>query len=468
MKINRIAWFSVLVLFGLILVYPPTLAQGSEKEQLQRLKEIKKQQEREAKDPSKQVETEGQVKEDINRRKERTDQEKKRLEGERDALRKKGKRSEDEDEKLDELNKRIGEQETTLKRLAKEEQQRLENITTFGGHRRAILKFLDLYKDCKGARELIEKAHWHWVDTYLQIQGTLETMRSSPREYDEKDIDRQTQGMHDTLRGLDRELEEDLERLCRPKKEEGYYGDDEEMGMIPGWGGYAEGYLGYAGNSSSSMNPTFNTCQGPQTLQIPGAMDPAVAGGVRLGMWFERSRLLGRSIPEWAKYFGVYTDFSYHRLDYRRQGETNSATGQAGSFFSEGTAATWSFMLAGRLGFLPDREVPFGRLQPYVGVGPGILFASQNASFGVTPRGGVEDRFESGSKSQVVVCLTVDAGVRYMVLRNVSIDVFFKYRRAQPSFTYDVADPHNGLRSSVTLSPTFNLFSANVGVGLHF
>ena len=67
-----------------------------------------------------------------------------------------------------------------------------------------------------------------------------------------------------------------------------------------------------------------------------------------------------------------------------------------------------------------------------------------------------------------MVCLVVDAGVRYMALRNVFIDVFFKYRRAQPSFTYSVLDPHNCLRSSITLNPTLNLFSANVGVGILF
>ncbi len=460
MKASRIAWLSRLFVPGLILVFLAAAgpAQGNDDEKLKQLRELKRQQRREAEDPSKKVETEGQVKEDINKRRDKLDQEKKKLEGERESLKQKPKRTVDEAERLDELDKQINRLETSLRRLAKEEQERLENVKTYGGHHQVVLECLKLIRDDKALKERLEQAHREWVDTYLRFKDTLESMRKEPQKYSEKDIEETIKTMHDTLRDLDKKLD----RWCKGEPEE------EEVGMIPGWGGYVEGYLAYAGNSSSSMSTTFNTCQGLQTADLRGTMDPAVAGGVRLGMWFERGGLLGRSIPDWTKYFGVYTDFSYQRLNFAQQGRANAATGQVSFFSSEGTAATWSFMFAGRLGFLPDRQVPFGRLQPYAAVGPGILFASQNPTFSVTPGGGVADRFEPGSQSTAVVCLTVDAGLRYMVLRNVSIDVFFKYRRAQPSFTYDVVDPHNGLRSSVTLSPTFNLFSANVGAALHF
>ena len=85
------------------------------------------------------------------------------------------------------------------------------------------------------------------------------------------------------------------------------------------------------------------------------------------------------------KYFGFYTDFSYQKVEMRSQRISGTTLAIApgiliepdiavGSLESEGMAATWAFMFTGRYGFFPDSEVPFGRLQPYVGVGPALMF----------------------------------------------------------------------------------------------
>ena len=206
-----------------------------------------------------------------------------------------------------------------------------------------------------------------------------------------------------------------------------------------------------------------------------GATTPAVVGGVRVGTWFVPTGTLGYSFPGWMKYFGFYTDFSYHKLnvtrascpvtDFTDAGAYNGAF--PGTFSSKGYVATWAFMFSGRYGFLPDNEVPFGRLQPYIGVGPAILFTAMKPQAVVYSGGGVGGYANPNEDFQVVPALAVDAGIRYMVFTNISVDISFRYRYAQPNFNFNFTDIHGG-PSSLNFAPTYNLFSGMLGVAYHF
>ncbi|MBM4273970.1 MAG: hypothetical protein FJ134_05860 [Deltaproteobacteria bacterium] len=151
-------------------------------------------------------------------------------------------------------------------------------------------------------------------------------------------------------------------------------------------------------------------------------VEPSVIGGLTLGYDFVREGFLGYNYPDWMKYFSFATDFTYNRFDFRGQFlGTNSGLD---SFpLTEGYMAVWSFLFIGKYGFFPDSEVPFGRLQPYVGVGPGIVFSGLNLDGG-------------GSKSSVDIALVTEAGLRYMALKNVSLDVAFRYRYTSPSYNF--------------------------------
>jgi len=135
--------------------------------------------------------------------------------------------------------------------------------------------------------------------------------------------------------------------------------------------------------------------------------------------------------------------------------------------------ATWAFMFAARYGFFADSEVPFGRLQPYVAVGPAIMFSSMKpklqASEGVF--GGSDLNMSPGNQSSTNIALAVDAGIRYMCLKNVSIDISFKYRYAQPHFDYtglNLTPTGSDAYATFSLNPTYNLLSGQVGVAYHF
>jgi opacity protein-like surface antigen len=227
---------------------------------------------------------------------------------------------------------------------------------------------------------------------------------------------------------------------------------------------------------------------------VPGNLSPAVLGGLKVGTWFVKEGFLGFNYPEWMKFFGFNLDFSYHRLDFSTQkfsslvsffrpGVQTPITGNTfpTSFESNGKAATLAFMFSARYGFLSDNEVPFGRLQPYVAAGPAILFSSQDVNLFLNrarPRAGIPGlayAVKPGGQSSADIALAVETGIRYMALKNVSIDVSFKYRYAQPTYNYSFIDPYvEDARAAVpiptnmTLSPTYHLLSGQIGVAYHF
>lgn len=245
---------------------------------------------------------------------------------------------------------------------------------------------------------------------------------------------------------------------------------------------YVEAYIGANTASSFDKSTTinFNGINNSATGNIPGGPNAAVIGGLKVGTWFVPTGFLGYGYPDWMKYFGFYTDFSFHRLDARQQDfgvltKIGGANGfSIGNFKSEGTVATWAFMLAARYGFFQDSEVPFGRLQPYVAAGPAIMWSTQrpkvtqnqtNTWLGPTGWG-----LSCNDSSSTNIALAVDAGIRYMCLKNVSLDASFKYRYANPSYSYSgFAANLAGVSSySMKYEPTLSLFSFQLGAAYHF
>jgi opacity protein-like surface antigen len=238
---------------------------------------------------------------------------------------------------------------------------------------------------------------------------------------------------------------------------------------------YVEAYLGgnFAGSASDTISGNWMdaTGAGPFSYNSAGHIDPAVVGGLKLGTWFVKEGFLGMNYPDWMKYLGFYLDFSYHRLNFRTGKGTwvNPTVPESfqDTFGTEGTAATLAFMFAVRYGFLPDSEVPIGRLQPYVAVGPAILFSTQQLSFSSIPTAAVWS-LKPPSRSSADLALAVEAGLRWMALKNVSLDASFKYRYAHPSYSYSGVMDSAGAVQSFTFSPTYNLFTVQLGAAYHF
>lgn len=242
---------------------------------------------------------------------------------------------------------------------------------------------------------------------------------------------------------------------------------------------YVEGFIGgvQPGNSGDvfiTKHPgtNFNELNNPI-----GIYNPQVIGGMKVGTWFVKEGILGFNYPDWMKYLGFYLEFSYHLLNNPPQGAhvtaftPTTSISRPSTFSSEGMATTLAFMFSGRYGFLQDSEVPFGRLQPYIGVGPAVIFTSMNPQFSTQTINGQFFGVKPGNQSAASLGICAEFGLRWMALKNVSLDVFYTFRYIRPTYKYDYIDPITGAPTSFEVTPGSGgneIHSGQVGVAYHF
>ena len=269
-------------------------------------------------------------------------------------------------------------------------------------------------------------------------------------------------------------------------------------GTVPAWGEtYTELFIG--GVQTENTHVPFSLLHpyaggvSAENCAVPGRIHLAInqtgTAGFRLGTWFAREGFTRVRYPEWLRYFGCYMDFSYHRLDFRPQ-QLNTVSidntppvfgikavpnnHHTNRFLSEARVFTIAFMAAARYGFFPTDKVPFGRLQPYIGVGPGIFIMDQEVTVQTMSYLAEKRMFSNWfnispqSRTSVSLCLVSDLGLRWMFNQHLSVDFFFRVRRAQPGFTYKYRDPLSLQYTNFTMHPTFNIYSIQLGLAYHF
>lgn len=229
-----------------------------------------------------------------------------------------------------------------------------------------------------------------------------------------------------------------------------------------------------------------------EKLHVPGRVDfqinLAIGGGVRAGTWFVPEGFPGFNYPRWLRFFGCYVDLEIHSLNFRPQpldtvavdhtppvnGTRKIPPKHTNRYFSTGIVITPAFLVAARYGFFPTPEIPYGRLQPYVAVGPGLFVMNQTVTVQTKSYIAEEKRFtrmldiSPGGQTSVSLCLVTDLGLRWMISPRFSVDLFFRYRYAQPSFTYRYQDPLTLKNASFTMRPVFNIFGFHLGLAYHF
>jgi hypothetical protein len=174
----------------------------------------------------------------------------------------------------------------------------------------------------------------------------------------------------------------------------------------------------------------------------------SVIGGATIGYDFVNTGFGAYAYPDWMKYFSVATDITYNRLQLHSISDISvgpfNLPGSLGVRL-DGYCVAWTFLFMAHYGFLPDSEVPSGRINPYLGVGPALVWSGFN--------------WDRGSVNSMNVALVVEPGIRWVALPNVSIDTAFRWRYCAPS--YD----SNGVGLNVN---PLNQFTFLVRANYHF
>jgi opacity protein-like surface antigen len=196
----------------------------------------------------------------------------------------------------------------------------------------------------------------------------------------------------------------------------------------------------------------------PRTFWAHGVQaDPAFVFGGKIGYWFSREGFLSYNYPEWMKYFGFEIQLDYHDFSWGRQNVTIDPINLRIPIENDGYMITLGFLFMGRYGFLPDQKVPFGRLQPYIGVGPGVFFTRTSLNIG-----------RDFKSTEGDLGLIVETGLRYMIYKEISVHAAFRYRFVKVHCDVDDLVFNIPYDTYIPMRAKYSLFNILVGASYHF
>jgi Outer membrane protein beta-barrel domain len=207
---------------------------------------------------------------------------------------------------------------------------------------------------------------------------------------------------------------------------------------------YFGGYMGLSylppTDWKFTQNDTSNLL-GPVAKNI--SYQPGPQGGLKFGRFFD-------GLP----WFGMELETNFSRNAIRgNQGKISPPVpGLPGILIrNPDWFDIWSMQvnLLVRHGFFKDKEVPFGRLQPYVGIGPGFEI--------------VYGHYDSAKNLAIEAC----AGLKYMFTEKVAVFLEYKYSW-QFSIEYQDVPSNNGSGHDYTYTFDLPHHRFVLGVSYHF
>jgi hypothetical protein len=240
-----------------------------------------------------------------------------------------------------------------------------------------------------------------------------------------------------------------VDYMIRNSPRERSKGYPEELG--PGeW--FFAGYFGGSFLPSTDWQYTVNGTQTKTGVTAEGvSFKPGVVGGLKFGRYFDR-----------APWFGLEVETRFSRNNI--QGGQGTVSPPQPFLLSPAPKRSDWFMiwaiqvnLLARYGFFKDKEVTFGRLQPYVGLGTGF-----NIDYG---------QWDSTKN----FALEAQAGLKYMCNRTVGVFVEYKFTyqwaiEYQDVPVYEKPVPAYAVHMPSTYTYTFDQphHMVVLGVAFHF
>jgi len=176
---------------------------------------------------------------------------------------------------------------------------------------------------------------------------------------------------------------------------------------------YAGGFLGVAFTPNQNLDYldgfTLNPGGGPLSSASAATLfnnqfSNSLTGGLKLGYFTHTVPYVGFEVESMVN--NSYVNRRTLSTSRPIQGFNQAAV--PNDFWINWTTA---LHIVGRYGFFPDKEVPFGRLQPYVGIGPAFIVLYEE----------VDSAKNFG--------LDVMAGLRYMFTKHIGAFVEYKFNR---------------------------------------
>lgn len=216
---------------------------------------------------------------------------------------------------------------------------------------------------------------------------------------------------------------------------------------------YAGGYLGAAFTPGQDLSYSDGiilnngvsrpTGTGAATL-FNNQFNTSLVGGIKFGYFFH-------SVP----YLGLEAESSYNNSSVNRQHLTinRPIQGYSVATVPQDSWGNWTnaIHIVGRYGFMKDKDVPFGRLQPYLGIGPALVVLYEDID---------------SAKNFAVDMM---AGVRYMITKHISTFIEYKFNY---QWGVEIEDHafylNNGTRGVGVANLDFATQKVVLGLGYHW